>query len=123
MLGTILKAAGLRSDARYIVFTCADLFRGKNYYESIDVIDAFHPQTILAWAMNNAVLDVGHGAPLRARGHSSRAGRPRNKRTLGGRGRALDAAAPMVGHRGRSPREIRRASGRRRAPTSVAGPH
>ncbi|WEJ98889.1 MAG: molybdopterin-dependent oxidoreductase [Candidatus Sphingomonas phytovorans] len=67
MLGTILKAAGIRPDARYVVFTCADLFRGHNYYESIDVIDAFHPQTILAWAMNDAVLGVGHGAPLRLR--------------------------------------------------------
>lgn len=67
MLGTILKAAGIRRDARYLVFTCADLYRGHNYYESIDVVDAFHPQTILAWAMNDAVLDVGHGAPLRLR--------------------------------------------------------
>ena len=67
MLGTVLKAAGIRPDARYVVFTCADLFRGHNYYESIDVIDAFHPQTILAWAMNDAVLGVGHGAPLRLR--------------------------------------------------------
>ncbi len=67
MLGTILKAAGIRRDARYLVFTCADLYRGHNYYESIDVVDAFHPQTILAWAMNDAVLDIGHGAPLRLR--------------------------------------------------------
>ena len=67
MLGTILKAAGVRPNARYVVFTCADLFHGHNYYESIDVIDAFHPQTILAWAMNDAVLDVGHGAPIRLR--------------------------------------------------------
>jgi DMSO/TMAO reductase YedYZ molybdopterin-dependent catalytic subunit len=67
MLGTILKAAGVRQDARYVVFTCADLFNGANYYESIDMIDAFHPQTILAWAMNDAVLGVGHGAPIRLR--------------------------------------------------------
>jgi DMSO/TMAO reductase YedYZ molybdopterin-dependent catalytic subunit len=37
------------------------------YYESIDLIDAFHPQTILAWAMNGHTLGVGHGAPLRLR--------------------------------------------------------
>ena len=67
LLGTILKAAGIRSGARYIVFTCADLYHGAPYYESIDLIDAFHPQTILAWALNNAVLSVGHGAPLRLR--------------------------------------------------------
>lgn len=66
-LGMLLKQAKLRSSARYIVFHCADLFRGTPYYESIDLIDAFHPQTILAWAMNGHVLDVGHGAPLRLR--------------------------------------------------------
>ena len=67
MLGTVLKAAGVRDTARYIVFTCADLYSGAPYYESIDLIDAFHPQTILAWAMNDALLDVGHGAPVRLR--------------------------------------------------------
>ena len=67
MLGTVLKAAGVRSTARYIVFTCADLYRGAPYYESIDMVDAFHPQTILAWAMNDQRLSVGHGAPVRLR--------------------------------------------------------
>jgi DMSO/TMAO reductase YedYZ molybdopterin-dependent catalytic subunit len=66
-LGDVLKAAGLRDAARYIVFTCADLYGGAPYYESIDLVDAFHPQTILAWAMNDRFLDVGHGAPLRLR--------------------------------------------------------
>ena len=66
-LGMLLRQAGLRSSARYIVFHCADLFDGNPYYESIDLIDAFHPQTILAWAMNGHILDVGHGAPLRLR--------------------------------------------------------
>ena len=67
MLGNVLKAAGLRHAARYIVFTCADLYGGAPYYESIDLIDAFHPQTILAWAMNGRPLDVPHGAPCRLR--------------------------------------------------------
>ncbi len=67
MLGNVLKAAGVRSAARYIVFTCADLWNGAPYYESIDLVDAFHPQTILAWAMNDKRLAVGHGAPLRLR--------------------------------------------------------
>lgn len=66
-LGDVLKAAALRDSARYIVFRCADLYGGAPYYESIDLIDAFHPQTILAWAMNDRFLDVGHGAPLRLR--------------------------------------------------------
>jgi len=67
MLGNVLKAAGLRRAARYIVFTCADLYGGAPYYESIDLVDAFHPQTILAWAMNGRPLDVPHGAPCRLR--------------------------------------------------------
>jgi DMSO/TMAO reductase YedYZ molybdopterin-dependent catalytic subunit len=67
MLGNVLKAAGVRTSARYIVFTCADLWSGAPYYESIDMIDAFHPQTILAWAMNDKRVSVGHGAPIRLR--------------------------------------------------------
>ncbi len=66
-LATLLQAAGIRDTARYIVFTCADLYRGTPYYESIDLIDAFHPQTILAWALNDQILDVAHGAPVRLR--------------------------------------------------------
>jgi len=49
------------------VFWCADVIRGWQYYESIDLIDAYHPQTILAYGMNGAALPVGHGAPLRLR--------------------------------------------------------
>jgi DMSO/TMAO reductase YedYZ molybdopterin-dependent catalytic subunit len=67
MLGTVLKAAGMRRSARYVVFTCADLYNGHPYYESIDTIDAFHPQTILALKMNGARLTVPHGAPVRLR--------------------------------------------------------
>ena len=37
------------------------------YYESIDLVDAFHPQTILAYEMNDATLPVRHGYPLRLR--------------------------------------------------------
>jgi DMSO/TMAO reductase YedYZ molybdopterin-dependent catalytic subunit len=66
-LGTVLKAARLRDAARFIVFTCADLYGGAPYYESIDLIDAFHPQTILAWAMNDGLLSIGNGAPVRLR--------------------------------------------------------
>lgn len=66
-LGAILRAAGMQDKARIVVFHCADDFGGNPYYESIDMVDAFHPQTILAWAMNGARLPVGHGAPLRLR--------------------------------------------------------
>lgn len=67
MLGSLLKAAGLSNRARYIVFHCADSFGDTPYYESIDLVDAFHPQTIAAWSMNGARLPVAHGAPVRMR--------------------------------------------------------
>ncbi|MBY4638055.1 molybdopterin-binding protein [Sphingopyxis sp. XHP0097] len=66
-LATILKAAGVRDAARYIVFRCADRLGDALYYESCDMIDARHPQTILAWALNGAVLPIANGAPLRLR--------------------------------------------------------
>jgi DMSO/TMAO reductase YedYZ molybdopterin-dependent catalytic subunit len=58
--------------ARYAVFHCFDAIERSLsgevfYYESIDLIDAFHPQTILAYAMNGAPLPVANGAPLRLR--------------------------------------------------------
>ena len=66
-LGRILDRAGLRPEARYIVFHCADRFGDTPYYESIDLVDAFHPQTILAWQMNGQPLPEAHGAPVRLR--------------------------------------------------------
>lgn len=66
-LGPILAEAGLSPQARYIVFHCADDFNGAAYYESIDLVDAFHPQTILAYDMNDAALPEQHGAPVRMR--------------------------------------------------------
>ncbi len=67
MLGDILKAAGLTDRTKYIVFHCADDSDGRPYYESIDLYDAFHPQTIMALLMNNRRLAIGHGAPIRLR--------------------------------------------------------
>ncbi len=70
-LETLLDEAGLKPEARYIVFHCFDALTqtedGSRYYESIDLIDARHPQTILAYDMNGDVLSVPHGAPLRLR--------------------------------------------------------
>jgi DMSO/TMAO reductase YedYZ molybdopterin-dependent catalytic subunit len=66
-LSLILDGAGLRDEARYIVFHCMDRFGDRPYYESIDLVDAFHPQTILAWGMNDRMLPVANGAPLRLR--------------------------------------------------------
>ncbi len=66
-LALLLKAAGLSTRANYLVFHCADRFGDTPYYESIDIVDSFHPQTILAWQMNDTMLPVAHGAPLRLR--------------------------------------------------------
>jgi DMSO/TMAO reductase YedYZ molybdopterin-dependent catalytic subunit len=66
-LKLLLDSAGVRRNTRYIVFHCADDFDDTPYYESIDLIDAYHPQTILAWGMNDQTLPIGHGAPLRLR--------------------------------------------------------
>jgi len=66
-LGDVLRLAGLLPQARFIVLHCADRFGETPYYESIDLNDAFHPQTILAWRMNGQPLTQAHGAPLRLR--------------------------------------------------------
>ncbi|WP_374525261.1 molybdopterin-dependent oxidoreductase [Sphingopyxis sp.] len=66
-LRRILAAAGLKDSARYIVFRCADRIGDALYYESCDRIDALHPQTILAWALNGEILPIANGAPLRLR--------------------------------------------------------
>jgi len=67
-LAAILRQAGLSSNARYLVFHCADKYRGTvPYYESIDLVDALHPQTMLAYALNDAPLKISNGAPLRLR--------------------------------------------------------
>jgi DMSO/TMAO reductase YedYZ molybdopterin-dependent catalytic subunit len=75
-LSEILGRAGVKREARYVVFHCADTLNDGSlsddpesirYYESIDLIDAVHPQTILAYDMNGKPLEVAYGAPLRLR--------------------------------------------------------
>ena len=71
-LAHLLGTAELKPEARYIVFHCIDeMVRTADgsgfYYESIDLFDAMHPQTILAYGMNGKALPVAHGAPLRLR--------------------------------------------------------
>ena len=71
-LGTVLNLAQPKPAARYAVFHCFDAIERSLsgevlYYESIDLIDAYHAQTILAYAMNGAALPVANGAPLRLR--------------------------------------------------------
>jgi DMSO/TMAO reductase YedYZ molybdopterin-dependent catalytic subunit len=71
-LALILDQARPLLNARYAVFHCFDAIEAGLsgevlYYESIDMVDARHPQTILAYAMNNQALPMANGAPLRLR--------------------------------------------------------
>jgi DMSO/TMAO reductase YedYZ molybdopterin-dependent catalytic subunit len=71
-LGRVLDLVKLKPEARYIIFICYDHVPGTVefagvYYESVDLEDAYHPQTILAYDMNDKPLPTAHGAPLRVR--------------------------------------------------------
>lgn len=69
-LAKLLQHVQPTSAARYVVFHCADTFDDEApipYYESIDLQDAYHPQTILAYGLNDQPLPVTNGAPLRLR--------------------------------------------------------
>lgn len=66
-LKILLDIARLQDRARFLVFHCADKLGGRPYYESIDLVDGFHPQTILAHRLNGEPLPVANGAPLRLR--------------------------------------------------------
>jgi DMSO/TMAO reductase YedYZ molybdopterin-dependent catalytic subunit len=69
-LSAILDAVKPKADARYVMFYCADPMEEDGtdfYYESIDFDDAYHPQTILAYDLNDVSLPVANGAPVRLR--------------------------------------------------------
>src|SRR5207245_116056 len=62
-LSEVLKASGILPQARYLVYFSID----PDWWDSIDLADAQHPQTLLAWAMNDGDLPVAFGGPLRLR--------------------------------------------------------
>lgn len=71
-LSLILDQATVKSQARYVVFHSMDTIERNlsgdlKYYGSIDLVDARHPQTILAYGLNGKALPVENGAPLRVR--------------------------------------------------------
>lgn len=66
-LSTLLDAAKVKEGANFILFRCADTLYGRVYYESIDMVDAYHPQTIIAHALNGEPIPEKNGAPLRMR--------------------------------------------------------
>jgi DMSO/TMAO reductase YedYZ molybdopterin-dependent catalytic subunit len=59
-LGDFLAMIGADTSARYVAVECAD-----EYYESLDMATALHPQTLLCWEMYERPLTREHGAPLR----------------------------------------------------------
>jgi len=61
-LSAVLNAVGILPQAKYIFFNCID-----GWWDSLDMADAWHPQTILAYGMNGRDLPVPHGAPVRLR--------------------------------------------------------
>lgn len=59
-LSEFLKMIGADLSARFVTVECAD-----DYYESLDMATAMHPQTLLCYEMYDQPLTRGHGAPLR----------------------------------------------------------
>lgn len=71
-LGPVLDQAGVKPGARYCVYHCYDNIQRSIsgdilYYTSSDLVDAYHPQTILSYGLNDEVLPVSNGAPVRLR--------------------------------------------------------
>jgi len=62
-LSEVLREAGAMPQARYAVYFSTQ----SDWWDSIDMADALHPQTLLTWGMNDGDLPVGFGGPLRMR--------------------------------------------------------
>jgi len=62
-LSHVLEVAGALPQARYVVYRSIE----PDWWESIDMADALHPQTFLAYGMNGDELPAGNGGPLRLR--------------------------------------------------------
>ena len=62
-LSHVLDVAGILPQAKYVVYFSVQ----RDWWDSVDMADALHPQTLLTYGMNGADLPVGHGGPLRVR--------------------------------------------------------
>jgi len=62
-LSHVLNLVGVQPQARYVVYFSIE----PDWWESIDMADALHPQTVLAYGMNGGEIPVGNGGPLRLR--------------------------------------------------------
>jgi DMSO/TMAO reductase YedYZ molybdopterin-dependent catalytic subunit len=61
-LSSVLNLVGIQAQAKFVVF-----FPFDEVWDSLDMADAWHPQTLLAYRMNGQELPAPHGAPLRLR--------------------------------------------------------
>ena len=91
---------GARPNARFVVFFPYDQF-----WDSLDMADAWHPQTLLAYGMNGSDLSPGHGAPVRLKvprqlGYKNVKflRRVTLVETLDGIGQGLGSASPEIGY-------------------------
>ena len=62
-LSHLLKMVGTMPEARYVVYFSIQ----SNWWDSVDMADALHPQTLVTYGMNGGDLPVGHGGPIRLR--------------------------------------------------------
>jgi DMSO/TMAO reductase YedYZ molybdopterin-dependent catalytic subunit len=70
-LSGLLDQARVKPEAKFAVYHCYDAEQTLSgplpYYESSDLVDAYHPQSILSYGLNDQVLPVANGAPIRLR--------------------------------------------------------
>jgi DMSO/TMAO reductase YedYZ molybdopterin-dependent catalytic subunit len=62
-LSRVLEAVGVLPQARYVVYSSIE----RGWWDSVDMADALHPQTLVTYGMNGGDLPVEHGGPLRLR--------------------------------------------------------
>jgi len=62
-LHDVLREVGVQPKARYVAYFSIE----HDWWDSMDMGDALHPQTLLTWGMNDGDLPVGFGGPLRMR--------------------------------------------------------
>lgn len=99
-LSTVLERVGVSPHAKYVFFFCYD-----DWFESIDMADALHPQTLIAYGMNGQELPLEHGAPARLKlprqlGYKNLKylSRITVTDTVKGVGKGLGGGAPEVGY-------------------------
>jgi DMSO/TMAO reductase YedYZ molybdopterin-dependent catalytic subunit len=97
----VLTAVGILPEAKYVVYSSIQ----RGWWDSVDMADALHPQTLVTYGMNGGDLPVGHGGPLRLRvprqlGYKSvkYIARLTVTDSLKGFGQGLGSAAPEAGY-------------------------